>query len=272
MFPNFYKSWRGHDVDALRHIVAAARPGPIVWLVGDSTLDNKAWLSGPIDELFGDSKVSPAVGAYVGLVPQMKRDVAYHVNALGVACINCAVEASTLAERSGKMTEQDELVRDLMQEQDSLVVSVGGNDVVTSPRLIMMMGFLYLLPDCLVGSCLLSPYLAVFRDGVSNYIDRLCSNVKPRRVVACTLYYPCKSGYGWADRALRLSGYDTNPLAIQTGIRKIHELGTRRVTPFALPLYEALDWEDERDYVQRVEPSDIGGAKMARVIVELLKR
>ena len=38
----------------------------------------------------------------------------------------------------------------------------------------------------------------------------------------------------------------------------------------ALPLFEILDGSDTRDYVQRVEPSPTGGAKLAKAIVDAI--
>lgn len=35
-----------------------------------------------------------------------------------------------------------------------------------------------------------------------------------------------------------------------------------------MPLFEALDWTDLSDYVQRVEPSAKGWAKMAQLILD----
>ena len=35
-----------------------------------------------------------------------------------------------------------------------------------------------------------------------------------------------------------------------------------------MPLFEILDGSDTRDYVQRVEPSPTGGAKLAKAIVD----
>ena len=38
----FYAEYHGHPVDALSHLVDRLRPGrKIIWLVGDSSLDNK---------------------------------------------------------------------------------------------------------------------------------------------------------------------------------------------------------------------------------------
>jgi len=73
-------------------------------------------------------------------------------------------------------------------------------------------------------------------------------------------------------------GYNSNPGRLQRLIRKIYELGTcevrvpgTRVIP--CPLFEILDASpDSGDYIQRVEPSEAGGIKMARWFVDTVQR
>ena len=69
-------------------------------------------------------------------------DVAYWVNrelerrglASQLACVNTAVEESTLADRAGEnMLAQDLFVHEHIEAEDTLVVSVGGNDVALRP-------------------------------------------------------------------------------------------------------------------------------------------
>lgn len=54
---------------------------------------------------------------------------------------------------------------------------------------------------------------------------------------------------------------------------QVYRLATRRIKihgtqVVAVPLFEALDCMDLSDYVQRVEPSAKGGAKMAQLIID----
>ena len=69
-------------------------------------------------------------------------DVAYWVNrelerrglAGQLACVNTAVEESTLADRAGEsMLAQDLFVHEHIEAEDTLVVSVGGNDIALRP-------------------------------------------------------------------------------------------------------------------------------------------
>ena len=58
-------------------------------------------------------------------------------------------------------------------------------------------------------------------------------------------------------------------------IRTLFKLATRRIRlpgteVIAFPLFEVLDGSDTRDYLQRVEPSPEGGAKMARALMDVV--
>jgi hypothetical protein len=126
----------------------------------------------------------------------------------------------------------------------------------------------------------------LFGNRVQNYVRRLCSRTKPKKVLVCTIYYPREkhpattgdesvsgSGASWADPALRALGYDQDPRHTRALIRAVHLHATSRITVpgvpvVAVPLFEALDPKDARDYEQRVEPSAAGGRKMARFIAE----
>eukprot|EP00966_Prymnesium_polylepis_P225280 5210855-Prymnesium_polylepis.1 len=101
-----------------------------------------------------------------------------------------------------------------------------------------------------------------------------CPGGGPRCVVVCMLYYldeaPTQS---WANGTLSALGYDKDPSKLQLLMRKAFELATRKmklpgVEVVPLPLYEALDGKDAKDYVQRVEPSSAGGQKMAALLVD----
>ena len=73
-----------------------------MWLLGDSSLDNKYWLPSP-------GTRTPAVNGFEAVLspPTMRRDVAYWTNkhladaTAGVApfCLNAAVEESTIGHR-----------------------------------------------------------------------------------------------------------------------------------------------------------------------------
>jgi hypothetical protein len=138
----FYDEYHGHPVDDLEKVVAAIRGQgkSIIWLAGDSSLDNKYWFSA----------TSNAVNGYEAVLspPRMKQDVSYWLNVFAMertghgedspplACVNTAIEATSLNDRAcTKLLAQDELIRRNIQPQDYLIISVGGNDVALQPLL-----------------------------------------------------------------------------------------------------------------------------------------
>ena len=302
---DFYSPFYGHDVKDLSVALAAMRRrhDRVVWLAGDSSLDNKYW--------FED--VASALNGYEDfLTPQvMKKDVCYWINERCVAenksmgCINTAVEATCLNDRAfGRLLPQDAFLRDNMAEEDVLVVSVGGNDVALQPLLCTALNLAALvcctpawclercacarppnlgvdcgcvgcgLPGCVVGTCSGWPLgfgyvVDLFKNRVESYVRRLCATTKPRTVLVCAIYYPEETTRGgWADTALKAMCYDFNPGKLQLLIRKVFEHATARirvpgVNVVPVPLFEVLDSKDPRDYEQRVEPSASAGSKMA---------
>jgi hypothetical protein len=95
--------------------------------------------------------------------PVSKQDVTYWLNQLceqdrnggrrlRTAAINAAVEASTLNERSFALRPPDKFLRDNIQADDILVVSVGGNDIALSPCLCIIVSILGLV--CLPAACI----------------------------------------------------------------------------------------------------------------------
>ena len=132
----YYSTFHGHDVNKLDVIHSALRQShkSIVFLAGDSSLDNKFW--------FGEH--SPALNGYERTLnpPTMKEDVCYWLNyemsRLGMndlCAINTAVEATSLNDRACSLLEQDEFIRDHITSDDVLVVSLGGNDIALAPLL-----------------------------------------------------------------------------------------------------------------------------------------
>jgi len=283
----FYGEYHGHCVEHLRAVQGELRRNgrSLVFLCGDSTLDNKYWLPGIATSraLNGfERALEPAV---------MQQDVAYWVNhalverGLGghAACLNCSVEESTLSDRSGgTLLPQDEFIRDNMHEGDILVVSCAGNDIALRPtvKTILSMVALMMSPRALIESGWapgMRHLLDLFGGRTRELCQRLiskCPGKGPRAVVVCMLYYldenPTPS---WAARTLSALGYDTDPTKLQLLIRKAYELATSRielpgVNVVPVPLYEALDGKDAKDYVQRVEPSSSGGRKMASALLD----
>ena len=135
---------------------------------------------------------------------------------------------------------------------------------------------------------------------MQKYIEALTSKTKPKKILVCLIYYPDENNApSWANAALGALGYNRNPAKIQLLLRKIFEEATRyvyhcrwshycidtvtRLNSFHLllystikisgsevipiPLYIPLDGTRTEDYVARVEPSAIGGRKMAEYLL-----
>ena len=140
------------------------------------------------------------------------------------------------------------------------------------------------VPGCVAGvaSCPVGfGYVTdLFGNRVENYVNRLVSKTKPKKILVCTIYHPMEKVKGaessWADLALSALGYDSNPNKTQRVIRAIHTHATSKINikgvpVIPLPLFEVLDPKNQEDYEQRVEPSVRGGEKMADAFREILK-
>jgi hypothetical protein len=269
---------------------------------GDSSLDNKYW--------FHD--VLPAPPGYQSILrpPEAKPDVTYWLNTilseerhrttLNLKAINTAVEATTLNERTFQLRPQDRFLRDNLQANDILVVSIGGNDVALLPcpcTIASMLCLARCTPQACIengGTCGTFPcddyccgcgpslwscfcayppclgYLRhLFGTRVGSYIRALTSKNKPAKILVCMIYYPAETmGHGWAEPALKALGYNSNPDKVQAIIRKMFVEATGNIPGVVpVPLFHALDGKDPADYVARVEPSARGGRKMAEFLL-----
>jgi hypothetical protein len=131
----FYFEWKGHqlrDLETLLTITTTHRPDkPIVYLAGDSSLDNKYWVSAD-----SASASVPEIYHHALDKPAPKPDVSFWMNAfLGdrATCINAAVEESMLRERDQELLAHDKFIRDNIRAKDVLIVSVGANDIALKP-------------------------------------------------------------------------------------------------------------------------------------------
>lgn len=286
----YYSTYHGHSTQLLRPVLDALRgPGlqrrQAIFFAGDSSLDNKYW--------FPDS--APAVNGYEGVLDpaEMKEDVCYCVNRELVSrrlgshafAINTAVEATTLGERSswyGGLNGQDRFIQENLAQGDSLVVSVGGNDIALAPSLATiasMLSLVYLASDESLeqGTATgMGHFIHMFRDQLQSYVSQLVQRCKPRKILLCMIYYPGVDGEGsWADFALSAMSYNMNPERLQLAIRSVFRLAVSQVRiegveVVPVPLFEALDGTISEDYVERVEPSPAGGRKMAHLLVDKL--
>lgn len=290
--------WKGHPLPDLKkfftNTLLLRDSTPIIWLAGDSSLDNKAWI--PADGPGGTPLPVSVPNIYVPQFRQVtpwKPDVGFWMNHyLGESAtvINCAVEASLLRDRgSGWMLGHDRFVRHNMREQDVLVVSVGANDIALSPKLWTVFNMLCLAhlssqQSIEEGSAwALRHFRNLFGTQVQKYVSNLVGTTRPRAVLVCMIYHPLESGLlqekSWADTQLKALKYDSRPQKLQAAIRTMYKQATMEIDVpgtkiIPVPLFEVLDGRKAEDYVERVEPSTEGGRKMseyfAKVIMDVL--
>lgn len=286
----FYFEYKGHplsDLAKFRAITIEERQDkPIIYLAGDSSLDNKYWLHKSISEVEVEA---PAIYEKTLVTPRPKPDVSFWMNHLlgeQATCINTAVEETMLRDRDDKLLPHDEFIRDNIRSEDVLIVSVGANDVALKPLPSTIMHMLRLawltrrksLEDC--SACSLSYFKHMFDTKIQDYITRLTAKTKPRAVIVCMIYFPLEAQFGqksWAEMQLKSLGYNSYPTQLQAAIRAMYEIATKKVevegteiVPCAL--HEVLDGKTPGEYTARVEPNDEGGRKMAVKFVELLGR
>ena len=317
-FYDFYWEYHGHKPE---HLTAARsallRDKPdlgFVYFLGDSSLDNKHWIlpqSGHLDrERPRGNNIAPACNGWEHVVAQgrMVEDVAYHLNAAiaarrgtvpPLAALNCAVEESTVGARAGgRLLPQDAWCGTHLTARDTLVVSLGGNDIALRPSggticnitTLMMLGsaskFEAVREDSGGGGasrslpCGMAHFVDLFGAKVQAYIERVLAESEskqlPKRIIVCMIYFlDEEAGGSWADTTLKLLGYNTNPAKLQALIRTIFELATRAIAiegveVVGMPLFEVLDGKDHGDYVARVEPSSVGGRKIAEALLEVV--
>jgi len=288
----FYGQWSGHPLSGLTtlyNIARTERPNtPIVYLAGDSSLDNKAWVtsSGP----GGDALPVVVPDIYNAFLdpPQPKPDVAFWMNHfLGprATVINAAVEATMLRDRDAGLLGHDEFIRDHIRPEDVLIVSVGANDIALSPntstmRHMMQLSWVTSLKSIKEGTASsLGYFKEMFGSQTQAYISGIIAKQKPRVVVVCMIYFPLEAEFSeqssWADTQLKVLGYGRNPAQLQAAIKKIFEQGTSSIrlegtTVVPCALFKTMDGKMKEDYTARVEPSVQGGRKMSAQLKDIL--
>ncbi len=307
---HFYSEYHGHPlplVTTLHKHITNLRPStsnplsssdqhtdpqpdkPIIYLAGDSSLDNKHWLPSTGPPIGNSLPVAvPEIYQQCLGTPYPRADIAFWVNHFLQSrgtCLNLAVEESTLRARSNALLEHDEFIRDHITEDDVLVVSVGGNDIALHPTIMTVLCMLvlaWLTPKYFLergNSWVGWHFVHLFKTQTERYIDRLVEKKKPRAVVVCMIYYPLERVAGqqssWADLPLSALGYNIFPSRLQAAIRGMYEAATRRVVVEGTvvrgcKLYECLDEKLAGDYESRVEPSIEGGRKMATRLAEIV--
>lgn len=305
---SFYDEYHGHKISHLEALLPKLRESSdsLIWTAGDSSLDNKFWIRDrqPAVGAYRDVLDPPTsvcdVTYWLNVIGQRQCDPKF-------AAINAAVEATTLNERTLTLTPQDLFIRDNISIDDILVVSIGGNDVALKPTPCTICSMLLLLslpspciensrscgscpvddycygcgPSLFSWGCAFPPCIGYFQHlfGVKTekYIRKLIQKTKPKMILVCMIYYPDEAKVpSWAGVALGALGYNTRPDKLQLMIRKTFELATCRIQiPGSevkpIPLFHVLDGKRTEDFVARVEPSAIGGLRIAEFLLDSIR-
>ncbi len=297
----FYGTYHGHSpvlLEALfNHLVAEPRRQGIavrvVFLAGDSSMDNKYWIPHREPSVNGyEDVLRPRTAA----VP----DIAHQLNKLFAAtgsgatgtrfvCINCAVEESTIGVRrkGTSLLLQDEFLRDHITPDDIICCSVGGNDIALKPTVATVVGVGWLsrcasAANIAAGTAWGMGHLqTLFGEDLRGYLNALCSKQRPCLVVPSVIYYPDMNAKAasWANVVLKAIGYNTTPATVQNVIDRVVVDVRTQVTAGTVnaqagrvaALSEALNGTHTYDYVARVEPSAQGGIKIAQLFVKILR-
>jgi lysophospholipase L1-like esterase len=191
--------------------------------------------------LLGDSVFDNA--AYVG----GGADVSTHLRALvprGWRATLAAVDGSVALD----VPRHLESVPD---DATHLVVSTGGNDALTNAGILgeYAESFAEVLGR-------LADMAEVFEDDYRRMLDALRATGKPAAV--CTIYYP------------RLEDARVQRLAC-AALATFNDVITRAAFGAGLPLIDLrLVCDEDSDYANPIEPSEAGGAKIARAILKLV--
>ena len=179
----YYNEYHGHRVtdlekieDGLRQLKGGA--APLIFLAGDSSLDNKYWFQ----------NTSPARNGMDRLLhpPVSREDVCHWINAeletrgLSGAAINTAIEESMLGQRAcGRLLPQDLFLRDHVRKNDVVVVCVGGNDIALRPAPCTILSILSVL------YCNTAPCLEAAACGTALPFDDACCGCGPSCISSC---------------------------------------------------------------------------------------
>ena len=202
---SFYERYHGHSTSYLRQVLDSQRKAgkSCIFLAGDSSLDNKHWFfDGNVSktsQMTDDSFTARALNGYEKILKpaRMVQDVSFWLNhelsrnQQNTFALNCAIEESTLGERSGdRLMEQDIFIRENISESDTLVVSVGGNDIALRPSMKTIANMLTLVTMNSIESIQdgsawgLSHFFKLFRDDVQSFLERLTAKRRPKKVPA----------------------------------------------------------------------------------------
>lgn len=316
----FYGEYHGHtvsDLTALYQGLVRVRgpPSPthhFVWLVGDSSLDNKYWILSQrvaavngYEQLLSPARSVPDIAHCLNAAFALQEQQQQLQQASGAAAgpqqqqqqhrftvINCSVEESTVGVRESgtKLLPQDAFVRDTVSQHDIVLCSLGGNDIALKPTVgtILSIGWLAKISSTVAvktGTAWgLGHLRSLFGEQYEGYLRALFAKTRPLMLVPSMIYYMDMNAKAesWANFTLGAIGYNAaaGQAHVQALIDRVYEENfVRRGVQIQgvkivapVPLSLALDGKTTTDYVARVEPSATGGVKIAALYVAHINR
>ncbi|CAD7939085.1 unnamed protein product [Amoebophrya sp. A120] len=279
----FYWDFPGHRVEYLHSLVTLLQtkldihrksgpPAFLVYLLGDSSLDNKHWLY-PNDwskpdfflnknklDLTNTAFTAPACNRYEQVLSQPARsvqDVCYWLNRRAadhgaqlleteptsvflhtphLYFVNAAVEASTLAMCHSTLLPQDQVVADRVTPDDVLVVSVGHNDMAFYRTRDVEHVLKHGTTDDKVARMAVELFHDVYKRNLEAYLNKVLDGKRCKLLVVCMLYNLDENDNQDDDWSL-LNGVE--PMYAKIGFRKNPEL-KRRFKVALHAVFEAL--------------------------------
>lgn len=280
----FYAGSCGHRVSHLRLIFEGlqnaknqSKPNVkkyhrlTIWLVGDSTLDNKLM----VDPFM----LRPALNDFdlVLRPPISTPDVEYFLNALIVEsdrdmfALNCAVGTSNLAQRKGlSLLPQDKFVRDHIHAEDVLVVSISGHDAALEKSWLALVAILFTSREKIANRPLdsrpIQTLVTQFGSKLRAYIEKLVSKTKPSLLVVCMIYFS------------EIKNHIPNRTKQHAVIRQVYKHAVEEncvfkdITTAPLLLFNAIDGKESRRYKKNISPTQLGGEILSKAIWGVIKK
>lgn len=288
---NFYNNYYGHTEKHLEFLLCVLKQNKnkIIYLAGDSSLDNKHWVL--------DQKDEPALNGYENVLePKIcKPDICYHLNKYLIkteyTAVNTAIEEAILEYNLNNVNISDNFIINNIKTDDILVISIGANDIALKSSFITKLNLHTLYNSNTYKQLKNNPlkckgmqyFIDLISDGIKKYIQKLTIKNKPKIIIISMIYYPdIKNTKSWCNDMLNLLNYDKDPKKLHIIISNIYQYAICKInfekdqnlkdTQIKyFPMFEVLDGSKSADYVERVEPSNIGGDKISKKLVDLLE-
>ncbi|CAD7951874.1 unnamed protein product [Amoebophrya sp. A120] len=196
--------------------------------------------------------------------------------------VNSAVEESTLSSRASGLLPQDKFVSNHLKPHDILLVSVGHNDMaflhVQQAAWVLQEG----TTDEKLTQLAVENFSHIYKEDTERYINTVLGDSTCKMVVVCMLYHLDENdeAFSWWEMGFQALGLIGNPenkrrmkvvqhALFEHALKQLQIPNAGKVVP--LELSRALDGTNSLMYANRVEPSVLGGEKLADLILDTIK-